>query len=114
MSHYALEPAARRLEKAHPAEAARLWRAMGMRVVNAKKSKYYGAALGNFEQAKRCYVKAGLGADWDRVVREVREVHHRKTGFMPGFEDVVKGAGPSTEPPFLERAKARWGSKTGP
>ena len=114
VSHYALEPAARRLEKAHPAEAARLWRAMGMRVVNAKKSKYYGAALGNFEQAKRCYVKAGLGADWDRVVREVREVHHRKTGFMPGFEDVVKGAGPSTEPPFLERAKARWGSKTGP
>ena len=114
VSHYALEPAARRLEKAHPAEAARLWRAMGMRVVNAKKSKYYGAALGNFEQAKRCYVKAGLGADWDRVVREVREVHQRKTGFMPGFEDVVKGAGPSTEPPFLERAKARWGSKTGP
>jgi len=47
-------------------------------------------------------------------VREVREAHHRKTGFMPGFEDVVKGAGPSEEPPFLERAKARWGSKTGP
>ena len=114
VSHYALEPAARRLEKAHPAEAARLWRAMGMRVVNAKKSKYYGAALGNFERAKRCYEKAGLGADWESVVREVREAHHRKTGFMPGFEDVVKGAGPSTEPPFLERAKARWGSKTGP
>jgi hypothetical protein len=55
VSHYALEPAARRLEKAHVGEAARLWRAMGMRVVNAKKSKYYGAALGNFERAKRCY-----------------------------------------------------------
>lgn len=114
VSHYALDPAARRLEKAHVGEAARLWRAMGMRVVNAKKSKYYGAALGNFERAKRCYEKAGLGADWESVVREVREAHHRKTGFMPGFEDVVKGAGPSEEPPFLERAKARWGSKTGP
>ncbi|MDA8289443.1 MAG: hypothetical protein M0014_13545 [Actinomycetota bacterium] len=114
VSHYALEPAARRLEKAHVGEAARLWRAMGMRVVNAKKSKYYGAALGNFERAKRCYEKAGLGAGWESVVREVREAHHRKTGFMPGFEDVVKGAGPSEEPPFLERAKARWGSKTGP
>lgn len=113
VSHYALEPAARRLEKAHVGEAARLWRAMGMRVVNAKKSKYYGAALGNFERAKRCYEKAGLGADWERVVREVRTEHHRKTGFMPGFEDLVKGAGPREEPPFLERAKARWG-KTGP
>ena len=113
VSHYALEPAARRLEKAHLAEAARLWRAMGMRVVNEKKSKHYGAALRNFERAKRCYEKAGLGADWECVVREVRTEHHRKTGFMPGFEDVVKGAGPSTEPPFLERAKARWG-KTGP
>ncbi len=111
VSHYALEPAARRLEKAHVGEAARLWRAMGMRVVNAKKSKYYGAALGNFERAKRCYEKAGLGAGWESVVREA---HHRKTGFMPGFEDVVKGAGPSEEPPFLERAKARWGPKTGP
>ena len=114
VSHYALEPAARRLEKAHVGEAARLWRAMGMRVVNAKKSKYYGAALGNFERAKRCYEKAGLGAQWESVLHGVREVHHRKTGFMPGFEGVVKGAGPSEEPPFLERAKARWGSKTGP
>ena len=114
VSHDALEPAARRLEKAHVGEAARLWRAMGMRVVNAKKSKYYGAALGNFERARRCYEKAGLGADWERVVHEVRAEHHRKSGFMPGFEDLVKGAGPSTEPPFLDRAKARWGSKAGP
>ena len=64
------------------------------------------------KRAKRCYEKAGLGADWESVVREVREAHHRKTGFMPGFEDVVKGAGQSEEP-FLERAKVRWGSKTG-
>jgi len=114
VSHYALEPAATRLEKAaHAGEAARLWQAMGMRVVKEKKSKYYGAALRNFERAKRCYDRAGLGADWENVVREVRTEHHRKTGFMPGFEEVVGGSGSSQEPPFLERAKARW-AKTGP
>ena len=108
VSHSALEPAARSLERAHPGEAARLWRAMGMRVLKAKKSKYYGAALRNFERAKRCYEKAGLGDDWENVVREVHTEHQRKTGFMPGFEDVVRGTRPSRESSFLERAKARW------
>ena len=41
VSHYATEPAAEKLEKAHPDLAARLWRAQGMRIVNAAKSKYY-------------------------------------------------------------------------
>jgi hypothetical protein len=113
VSHYALEPAAGKLEKSDPGGAARLWRAMGMRIVNAGKSKYYGAALRNFERAKQCYDKAGLGADWENVVSEMRTAHYRKTGFMSGFEEVVGGSGPSQEPPFLERAKARW-AKTGP
>jgi hypothetical protein len=82
-----------------------------MRVVNAKKSKYYDAALSNFERARRCYEKAGLVADWQRVVTNVRSEHHRKTGFMSGFEEIVAGSGPSEKPSFLERAKARWGSR---
>jgi tetratricopeptide (TPR) repeat protein len=113
VSHYALQPAAERLERTHPAEAARLWQAMGLRIVNAGKSKYYGAALGNFEKAKRCYEKAGLTARWEEVVEEVRSEHRRKTGFMPGFEKIVSGRGSTQEPPFLERAKARW-AKTAP
>jgi uncharacterized Zn finger protein len=111
VSHYATEPAAKKLEKTHPAVAARLWCAQGMRVVNAKKSKYYDAALSNFERARRCYEKAGLVADWQRVVSKVRSEHHRKTGFMSGFEEIVAGSGPSERPSFLERAKARWGSR---
>ena len=104
-------PAAKKLEKAHPDVAARLWCAQGMRVVNAKKSKYYGAAHSNFERARRCFEKAGLTADWQRVVEKVRSEHHRKTGFMAGFEEVVAGSGPSEKPSFLERAKARWGAR---
>ena len=111
VSHYATEPAARKLEKTHPDVAARLWCVQGMRVVNAKKSKYYGAALSNFERARRCFEMAGLTTGWQRVVEEVRAKHHRKTGFMAGFEEIVAGVGPSAKPSFLERAKARWGAR---
>jgi uncharacterized Zn finger protein len=111
VSHYVTEPAAKKLEKTHPELAARLWCAQGMRVVRAKKSKYYDAALSNFERARRCYEKAGLAANWHRVVGKVRSEHHRKTGFMSGFEEIVAGSGPSEKPSFLERAKARWGSR---
>lgn len=108
VSHYATESSAKKLEKTHPDAAARLWCAQGMRVVNAKKAKYYDAALSNFERARRCFEKAGLLAAWQRMVEKVRSEHHRKTGFMSGFEAIVAGSGPSEKPSFLERAKTRW------
>jgi len=80
-----------------------------MRIINAKKSKYYNAALENFEQARRCYERAGLADDWRCVVDEVRADHRRKTGFMSGFEEVVAGLVPSKKRSFLERAKMCWG-----
>jgi hypothetical protein len=51
---------------------------------------------------------AGLADDWQQLVDQVRAQHHRKYSFMPGFNDVVAGSGPSQQPTFLERAKARW------
>jgi tetratricopeptide (TPR) repeat protein len=111
LSHSVTEPVARKLEKDHPDLAARLWRAQGLRIVNAGKSKYYNAALANFESAKRCYERAGLGAEWETTVNQVRADHGRKSGFMPGFERLAAGVGPSDEPSFLERAKARWGDR---
>jgi uncharacterized Zn finger protein len=108
ISHYVTEPAAKKLEKTHPDVAARLWRAQGMRIINAKKSKYYDAALSNFEHAKRCYEKAGLTGEWERTIEQVRIANHRKTGFLAGFDELVAGSGPSKRPSFLERAKARW------
>jgi len=102
------EDAAKRLDKTDPGTAARLWRARGVRIVEEKKSKSYPGALRCFERAKRCYERAGLTADWEQLVMEVREEHGRKTSFMPGFEEIVSGLRPRREPPFLERAKARW------
>ncbi len=111
LSHYATEPAAKKFEKAHPDLAARLWRAQGLRIVNAKKSKYYDAALSNFGHAKRCFERAGLDDEWNKTVRQVRADHHRKSSFMPGFERLGKGMGPSDEPSFLDRAKAHLRAK---
>ena len=111
LSHHLTEPVAKKLEKPHPDLAARLWRAQGLRVVNAKKSTYYDAALSNFERAKRCFERAGQDDEWSETVRQVRADHHRKSAFMPGFERLVDGVGPSDEPSFLELAKARWIAK---
>ena len=108
LSHYTTEPAAKKLEKKHPDAAARLWLAQGMRIISATKSKYYDAALENFERAKRCYARAGLTAEWEKIVGRVRARHHRKIGFMSGFENLAAGSGSSRAPSFLERAKTKW------
>jgi hypothetical protein len=98
-----------------PDLAARLWRAQGMRIVNARKSKSYDAALANFESVERCFERcferAGLTTEWEKTVSQVRGAHHRKTGFMSGFERLVAGSGPSDAPSFLQRAKARWSGR---
>jgi hypothetical protein len=108
LSHFVTEPAASKLEKEHPELAARLWRAQGLRILNAGKSKYYDAALRNLERAQILFAKAGMEAEWARTVAEIRGRHHRKSGFISDFERLAAGRGPSTEPSFLERAKARW------
>jgi len=113
LSHYTAEPVAKKFEKSHPDLAARLWRAQGMRIVNAGKSKYYTAALSNFLRAKRGFERAGLTAQWEATVAQVRADHRRKSGFMLGFEHVVAGGAPREEPSFLERAKARWNKQQG-
>jgi hypothetical protein len=111
LSHYTTKPVAKKLDKTHPDLAARVWCAQGLRIVNAKKSKYYDAALSNFESAKCCFERAGLVAEWEKTVSQVRADHHRKIGFMRGFERLVAGTGPRVELSFLDRAKARWNER---
>jgi hypothetical protein len=108
LSNYVTEPAAKKLEKLYPDLVARLWRVQWMRIVDAKQSKYYEAALSNFENAMRCFERAGLTDQWAETVNDIRSRHHRKSGFMAGFERLLAGSGPSDEPSFLDRAKARW------
>ena len=46
--------------------------------MDAKKSKYYDAALANCERALDCYLRAGLAAEWEQTVRQERAAHFRK------------------------------------
>lgn len=78
-----------------------------LHIVNARKSKYYDAALASFERARRCFERAGLDDEWSKTVRQVYTDHRRKSGFMPGFERLVEGVGPSDKPSFLDRARTR-------
>jgi hypothetical protein len=108
VSHYATEPAAKKLEKSHPGLAARLRRAQGLRIVDGKKSKYYEAALNNFERARGCYLRAGLAVEWEQTVRNVCAAHFRKSGFIGEFQKLAAGAKRGERPSFLEGAKQRW------
>ncbi len=109
VGHHAAEQAGTALEPGHPGEAARIWRAAGMRILKAGRSRYYGAALRYFEHAKRCYQQAGQPAQWQQVIDEVYAQHSRKTSFLPGFDAVATGTGRTPQPSFLDQAKARWG-----
>ncbi len=111
LSHYVTEPAAQRLAKTHPGVAARIFRALCVRIIDAGKSKYYAPALSNLEEARKCYQQAGLDGQWKALVAEIRRDHHRKSGFMPGFEAIVTGKGSRAEPSFLDRARSRWARK---
>lgn len=109
LSHYAGEPVSEALGPDYPGLAARVYRGLGMRILNRKKSKYYDAALVYFERARDCFAAAGDVAAWKAVVEEVTERHGRKYSFMPGFEEIVAGGSAAEEEaPFLERARARW------
>lgn len=102
------EDAATRLEGRHPHAAAGLWRAQALSVLAAGKSKAYPGALASLERARCCYEQAGHAGEWEQLVAEVRAAHHRKTSFMPAFEELVSGTRADEQPSFLERAKARW------
>jgi hypothetical protein len=110
LSHagYRAAEAAEALDESYPEQAARLWRALGLGIVNTGKSKQYATAVAYFGRAKRCFTAAGLPDCWDQLVDHVRTNHYRKTGFIGEFEKVAAGITPEREPTFLEKARARW------
>jgi hypothetical protein len=112
LSHYITEPAADRLAGTHPGVAAKLFRALCIRIVDAGKSKYYFEALSHLEKARNCYQRAGLDGQWHALIAEIRREHSRKSGFMPGFERIVRGTARGRELSFLDGAREHWASRT--
>ena len=113
ISHYVTEPVAKGLAGRHPAAAAKIHRALGLRILKAGKSKYYEHALEHFRVAKRLYEKAGQARLWSSLVMGVRRDHARKSSFIGGFERVVAGRGPEREQSFQKRARRTWAKQTG-
>ncbi len=111
LSHYVTEPAATALAKAHPTVAAKVFRALCMRTLKAAKSRYYDAALTHLEEARCCYLAAGLEQQWEALAFEIRRDHYRKSSFMPSFDAIIAGKRARVEPSFLDRARWRWASK---
>ncbi len=106
-SHYCTEPAAQGLMKSDPLAAAKLYSALGLRIVNAGKSKYYHEALEHFEKSRDLYCATGQRAEWVAVVQFVRTAHSRKSGFVSAFEEIVSGKC-GRVPSFAEQAQERW------
>ena len=107
ISHYTGEKVAKKLSKKHYAASAKTYRALGVRIVKNKKSKYYHKALEHLGQAKKMYQKADLDKEWAALVDNMRKEHYRKSGFIGGFEEIVTGAAKKC-PSFLERTQKRW------
>jgi hypothetical protein len=83
-----------------------------MRTLKSAKSKYYDAALTHFEEARKCYLAAGLEHKWEGLALEIRRDHFRKTSFMPGCNAIIAGKRAPMETSFLDRARWRWAAKT--
>lgn len=111
LSHYVSEPAAEGLAKKDPSAAAKLYRALGLRILNTKRSKYQGEALEHLENARRLYTKNGCEAEWDEVVKLIRENHSRKKGFLASL-GLLEEDKPTAVPSFAERAQERWRKQT--
>lgn len=97
------------LRESHPVQAARLYRAAAVRILNLGKSKYYDEILKGLARARDCLRAAGQESTWQQLVAELRSEHGRKRSFVAGLERIVAGSAVVERPPsFLERARKRW------
>jgi hypothetical protein len=72
------EPAAACLAKTHPEVATRAFQALGTRILKAKKSKYYAAALSHLKMPDTATGGPAWITSGDAEVAEVRQAHHRR------------------------------------
>ena len=108
ISHYTTEKAAQGLEKKYPVEAAKVYRALGMRILKSKKSKYYWIALEHFLKGKKLYEENDCQEQWLSLVEDVRRDHYRKYSFIGDFEKLVSGLYPESPESFEERTRRGW------
>ncbi|MCF6284568.1 MAG: hypothetical protein L3K26_05205 [Candidatus Hydrogenedentes bacterium] len=107
LTHYVTEKAAKGLKRKHPLVAAKVYAALGMRIVKSGKSKYYTHALSNLRDAKKLGEKARHPEVWLALVEEVRKDHSRKHSFIGDFEEIAADRPASVPDSFEKRARKR-------
>jgi len=108
LSHYTTERAAKGLAKKHNLAAAKIFSALGMRILKKGKTKYYQYALEHFRKAQKLYEKSGRDQLWMDLVERVRRDHSRKYSFIPDFEKIVDRRPLKKPESFETRALKRW------
>jgi len=108
LSHYTTEKAAKGLVKKHGMAAAKIYSALGMRILKKGKSKYYRYALEHFRNTCKLYENAGRDQLWMDLVERVRRDHSRKYSFIGDFERIVAGHPLKKPESFETRALKRW------
>jgi uncharacterized Zn finger protein len=108
LSHFTTEKAAKGLNKKHGLAAAKIFSALGMRIVKKGKSKYYQYALEHFRKACKLYEKAGRNQLWIDIVERVRRDHSRKYSFIGYFEEIVDRRPLKKPESFETKALKRW------
>lgn len=112
LSHYATEKAAKGLARKHASAAAKIYCALGSRILKAGKSKYYSHALGHFREAKRLARKSSQEGLWQDLVDEIHERHSKKNGFIADFDKLVAGIPCEPTESFEKRARKTWKAQT--
>ena len=79
-----------------------------MRIIEAKKSKYCGAAIDHFLKTKKLYLDNDRREEWLSLVEKVRRDHYRQYRFIGDFEELVLGNSPESPESFEERTRKRW------
>lgn len=108
-SHYTTGDVAKGLKKKHLPAAAKVYRAMAMRIVKAGKSKYYSIAVNHLKKVRELYKKTGGEEEWLSLVETIQKDHYRKSSFMPKFRKLLAGQSPKT---FDEKTRERWKKQT--
>jgi len=108
LSHYTTERAAKGLAKKHGLAAAKIYTALGMRILKKGKSKYYQYALEHFRHTCKLYEKACRDQLWIDLVERVRRDHSRKYSFIGDFEEIVDRRPLKKPESFETRALKRW------
>ena len=108
ISHYVIEKAAKVFHDKNSMAAAKIYRAMGMRILDSKKSKYYNTALEHSLKVKSIYIDNNSEEEWLSIVKYIRENRARKYSFITDFKKLVSGIYPSSQKSFAQRARKRW------